>query len=183
MNLNKIKIIIILGCFLLVACAPKARYNVLSFLFDGVPDLELEVYVAPGDSLLLTSLSADSMLAEISVKPSIFYHYPYQEKECMMCHNPESVGSLMSPEPDLCYLCHEDFSYSFANLHGPVEAGYCSICHEPHMSKYEKLLQLRGNGLCLKCHVEFKDKQPEFHHPVDDNNCVTCHNPHGEGEI
>lgn len=172
---------IILICLLLAACAPKVRYNVLSFFFDGVPDPELEVNVAPGDSLLLASLASDSV--GIIVKPSIFYHYPYQEKECMMCHDPESVGSLVSPEPDLCYLCHEDFNYSYAKLHGPVEAGYCSMCHEPHMSKFEKLLQLDGNKLCVKCHVEFKNTQPEFHISIDDSKCLACHNPHGEGEL
>lgn len=183
MKMNSIKIMIILGSLFLASCAPQVRYNVLSFFFDGVPDPDLEVNVAPGDSLVLASLTTDSITFPVEVKPSVLYHYPYQEKECMLCHDPESVGSLISAEPNLCYQCHEDYSQIYSNLHGPVEAGYCSVCHEPHMSKVENLLQLEVNKLCAKCHVEFSENQPDFHIRLDDEKCTVCHNPHGEGEL
>ncbi len=101
----------------------------------------------------------------------------------MFCHDENAVGEMTYPEPDLCYACHEDYTYVYQNLHGPVDAGLCTQCHDPHSSKNEKLTVLPGNELCLYCHDSFEDKTPDFHIEIEDERCTECHNPHGEGEL
>lgn len=177
---EKITALLLLS-LLLAACTPKVRLNVLSFLFDGVPDPTLVSEITPGDSLLFDN--SDSLSVEFTVIPSMYYHYPYQEKECMSCHDQNIVGNLIDSEPGLCYACHEDYNYVFESLHGPVDAGYCTACHEPHMSKNKKLLILKGNELCLQCHISYEENPSIYHAEIGDENCITCHNPHGEIEL
>ncbi|HCW93030.1 MAG TPA: cytochrome C, partial [Flexistipes sinusarabici] len=41
------------------------------------------------------------------------------------------------PFSDTCLSCHKDLNNlleSMDYVHGPVAAGYCTICHSPHKS-------------------------------------------------
>lgn len=181
MKLSRTNIAFLFLCTLIVACSPNRKFTVLSFFFDGVPEPTATSEIISGDSLSSQSLYSDS--AVIAMVPSIYNHYPYQEKECMFCHDENAVGEMTYPEPDLCYACHEDYTYKYENLHGPVDAGYCTQCHDPHSSKNEKLTRLPGNELCFYCHVSFEEKTPDFHIELGDEKCTECHNPHGEGEL
>ena len=64
-------------------------------------------------------------------------------------------------------------------MHGPAAGGYCTECHNPHMSKSKKLLIRNGQDLCLECHAPKSDLSAESHKDIEDSECILCHNPHG----
>lgn len=109
----------------------------------------------------------------------VWIHYPYAEKECVACHDEQSLGRMTEPEPGLCYICHEDLSGIYAYLHGPVAGGYCSSCHNPHSSEHESLLRFSGDQLCFHCHTEEDVYRNEMHSDLDGMACTDCHNAHG----
>lgn len=183
MNLNrkKNKVFLLIG-LLVVSCSPKISHNVLSFFFDGLPDPIVSSDITPIDTLNNNDTQTKISTLGIPSRPSLFFHYPYQEKECMSCHDENSIGNLTMPEPDLCYMCHEDFNNEFKFLHGPVSAGYCTLCHEPHMSETEKLLVKPGQDLCIFCHNSKNILNNEPPTETEDSDCINCHNPHGGNE-
>ncbi|NOX85830.1 MAG: hypothetical protein GXO86_07695 [Chlorobi bacterium] len=113
------------------------------------------------------------------VKSEYIFHPPYQEKECANCHNQGQMGKLLEPLPGLCYQCHESFGDQYQVLHGPVDAGFCTQCHNPHMSKNKFLLIRTGQNLCLNCHLSKDVFKNEAHSDIEDADCTECHNPHG----
>jgi len=171
--------ILIVGMILFSQCSPYAGKSVLHIFFDGVPETD-------STSLLSTDqggIQADSLgyskgiLA--SVEPEGFIHYPYGEGECASCHNEQALGTMIEPQPGLCYICHEDLAEQYNYLHGPVAGGYCSACHDPHKSEHEKLLRYTGEALCFYCHEAESVLQNEMHEGLDGMLCTDCHNPHG----
>jgi len=75
---------------------------------------------------------------------------------CTTCHEVKVVDKdttnvdLISPKEELCFTCHE--KAKGASLHGPYEQGRCVLCHDPHVSDFDKQLRADGNKLCLECH-------------------------------
>jgi predicted CXXCH cytochrome family protein len=57
---------------------------------------------------------------------------------------------------DLCLSCHAQYSGPFIFEHSPVEEG-CGLCHDPHGTVANNLLQQNEPFICLQCH------QPHFH--------------------
>ncbi len=176
---KQLKIWLPLFLGLLTACSPKSRVEVLSFFFDGVPREASGTAESAADSTAGTPALPDSLLSLAPAAPPYYYHKPYLEKRCTSCHDSTSVGDLLRPEPDLCYTCHEDFRPKFKALHGPVDAGYCIVCHQPHMSKNPGLLSAGKNEHCFPCHITYEVRQPEDHVEIGDKLCVKCHDPHG----
>ena len=95
---------------ILGSCSPKLSKNLLSFFFDGVP---------VSDSINTDTTTVFKNVSEISdtVKTTaiienrdFIVHYPYREKECYSCHDENSKSEFVLPQPDLCYICHDDFS-------------------------------------------------------------------------
>lgn len=164
------------GVLLLSQCAPSGK-SLLTFLFDGVPEpdstLAESQSINPKDSI---DSGIENSAHAVSMQ---FVHYPYQEKECAACHDPLSLGTMVEPQPGLCYVCHEDFSTRFITLHGPVAGGYCTACHDPHMSEKEKLLRFTGEQLCFHCHQAESVYKNEMHEGLEGMTCTDCHNPHG----
>lgn len=72
--------------------------------------------------------------------------------------------------------CHGDVKES-RHLHGPVNLGQCSPCHEPidgrHVFKPADL----GPDLCKTCH-ETESPKAHVHGPFQ-SDCTQCHSPHG----
>lgn len=77
---------------------------------------------------------------------------------CTTCHEVKVVDKdttnvdLISPKEELCFTCHEKSKE--ATLHGPYGKGNCILCHDPHVSDFDKQLRASGNSLCLECHQD-----------------------------
>jgi predicted CXXCH cytochrome family protein len=169
-------VIVIIG---LNACSPKVSRNVLSFFFDGVPDQNKDSSASSTRKLELPGINDSNQVSAMRMKPEYFFHYPYKEKDCAACHDENSKSELISVEPDLCYACHENFAEKYKVVHGPVSGGYCTVCHNPHLSENKYLLTLKGIQLCLFCHDRKDVLANEMHKDIGENDCLACHNPHG----
>lgn len=170
---------LVTAIILLGQCSPYAGKNLLTFFFDGVPGTDSTEAVSlesDSDSVKSSDHTIDASVVETSLT---IIHYPYAERECAACHDQNSLGSFIEPQPGLCYLCHEDLSTRFIYLHGPVAGGYCTSCHDPHMSEAENLLRFQGQQLCLYCHQGESVFKNEMHQDLDGMACAECHNPHG----
>lgn len=170
---------IILLILYLSGCSPVPRHKTLSFFFDGVPD--------PSDSINSPQIRSDIKVVEPNSKPAPaiaavdqnHYHPPYKSKQCGSCHDRNGMGRFVLPQPALCYQCHDDYGKKFKIVHGPVAGGYCTNCHNNHMSKNEKLLKRVSRDLCLICHNAGEILVTEAHKDIADQNCTDCHDPHG----
>ena len=171
-------LLITLG-IMLKACSPHAGKKMLTIFFDGVPETDSSGVEVPADSTLLSDSNLSGEPGPGEHLASVVVHYPYGERECEFCHNPDALGTMVEPEPGLCYMCHEDFNDSYAWVHGPAAGGYCTSCHDPHTSREEKLLRLTGPSLCFYCHLEPDVLKTEMHADLGDMACTDCHNPHG----
>ncbi len=171
--------IVFIGILLCFGCNPKTRYDILNFVFDGVPDTVNADSLALQDSLsLLANNTKDAVSFNIPTTKT-FFHPPYQARECEVCHNTGSFGDLNEDPPALCYNCHESFNDKYNFVHGPVDAGFCTTCHNPHNAKYEKLLTRTGQDICFKCHDKKLVLKNEVHDGIEETFCTECHNPHG----
>lgn len=171
--------LLLAALFLFVQCSRHTGKSLLTFFFDGVPETDSTAFaiqdsiIFQGDSILMPDVLSGQDVPEMLV------HYPYEVRECGSCHDPNSLGDMLEPEPGLCYMCHEDFKDSYGYLHGPVAGGYCSSCHHPHLSDKEHLLRYSGSELCFHCHREERILKNEMHSDLDGMECADCHNPHG----
>lgn len=76
---------------------------------------------------------------------------------CDSCHQAASdkdtqktTITLTATGADLCAMCHE--ATKDPVVHGPVKAGQCLSCHDPHASEFQAHTRADGNALCLACH-------------------------------
>lgn len=161
-------------------CAPKYSYRVKSFLFDGVPNpYEVKVSVITDSILKEDSISSKNSIAKKIARNEFNLHEPYRERKCATCHDRNNMGKPKMSIIALCAQCHDDFSQEYEVLHGPVATGNCTICHNPHQSKLNSLLQQDGQELCFKCHDANFTESSTIHKDIKDTNCTECHNPHG----
>jgi predicted CXXCH cytochrome family protein len=58
-------------------------------------------------------------------------------------------------------------------VHGPVAAGQCVLCHEPHRSRYPFLLKKDVPELCMQCHQSLDSV--ENHARPNYAACLDCH--------
>jgi len=106
------------------------------------------------------------------------FHPGYEEGECAGCHASLETAAGRRRHSGLCYSCHES-KETAPFLHGPVGAGQCTFCHDPHGSSEGAFLTAVGRGLCVSCH-----DQPSSRGHVQagsGRSCEECHNPHGSG--
>jgi predicted CXXCH cytochrome family protein len=172
-------ILVATGGLFLTQCSPNAGKSLLNLFFDGVPesDTVLTARAEPGN--LQTDSSGYQETIVALAEPEHFLHYPYEERDCGACHDQQSLGNLVEPQPGLCYTCHEDFSSRYNYLHGPVAGGYCTACHDPHTSSSNTLLRQTGDQLCFHCHNRESVLRIEMHEGLEGMLCTDCHNPHG----
>ena len=165
--------------FFFGSCSPRIKHNVLTFFFDGVAARD----TIKTDSAIknINDTNVKEIISPVAVIENADFtlHYPYKEKEGYSCHDENSKSELILPQPDLCYTCHDDFANKFKYVHGPVSAGYCTQCHNAHMSKEKKLLIRAGQQLCLYCHESGSVFKSDTHKDIADSDCTLCHNPHG----
>lgn len=124
----------------------------------------------------------------------MYVHGPVAAGTCIACHAPkpgaahppkskdaESAFDFTASGADLCYRCHEKKNVQ-AVVHGPVQWGQCSFCHDPHQgSNRYRLREQPAARLCFKCHPNDKTVEKEVHGPVATGECTSCHDPH-QGE-
>ncbi len=170
-------IFLVLALSFYMGCSPKFRYKILSKVFDGVPDPSKETIDAR-DTLNLND-STGIVTIESALKPQNTIHPPYKEKECGSCHDQNSMGKFIQPQPQLCFQCHNDFTEKHSFSHGPVVGGYCTSCHQPHVTESKKLLLRSGQQICFYCHDSKTVTSNQIHKEIKETNCTECHNPHG----
>jgi DmsE family decaheme c-type cytochrome len=107
---------------------------------------------------------------------------------CVDCHNPHGgLGHAQLREVsvnDNCFSCHADKRGPFLWEHPPA-AEDCTLCHRPHGSVNEPLLNARGPALCQQCHAAaFHPSQPygsqglpggTANQNMLGKNCLNCH--------
>jgi len=159
------------------------------------------------------------------LKNAKILHKPVQDgKRCGNCHSThfaKAKGLLTGDEKSVCLDCHgtDDLGNpplknikkeleGKTNLHGPIQKGMCSGCHDPHGSDYPRLFtgpypesfytpyKEGSYDLCLRCHeknllrypdttiyTKFRNGNKNLHYlHVNDarkgRTCRACHVPH-----
>lgn len=81
-----------------------------------------------------------------------------------------------------CLTCHPEVQKELAQkgAHEPFKKLECSKCHNPHATKYDKLVKEEIGKLCKRCHQDQKGlKAKKYSHgPYEAGECLTCHRPH-----
>lgn len=79
-----------------------------------------------------------------------------------------------------CFQCHEKAAFQKRVKHQPAARGECRTCHNPHVAKYEGLLQQKVQKLCYSCHAKAAADHGRgmAHEPVRKGECLGCHDPH-----
>jgi len=120
---------------------------------------------------------------------------------CILCHPLADPAQHTPTRPgknvaELCLQCHDAFQ-GRRSTHGPVAAGECTACHDPHSADQPKLLRQAQPELCFTCHdkvVEdpqkiklqpmkqlFEDDQAVLHPPFAEG-CGDCHQSHASDQ-
>ncbi len=126
-------------------------------------------------------------------------HHPINEGlvRCTDCHDPHGTFSSKMIKADsvneLCYKCHADKRGPYMWEHPPVDEN-CLICHTPHGSNHNRLLDKKTPELCQSCHetrghpgapyTRFNTFNPPAGGTVSNKlvarSCLNCHtNIHG----
>lgn len=110
-------------------------------------------------------------------------HPPFAERACQACHRKGLGGKVLMQKSGaaLCFACHsqQEKQWSSGTVHGAVQKGQCTACHNPHVASQPHLLRASGPSLCLACHGEVQARlQAKTPHPPAQEDCLTCHGPH-----
>ncbi len=100
------------------------------------------------------------------------HHHPVLEgrMSCSDCHNPHKGSAIkgggtnfaqpvrgggveLLGQNDTCFQCHSAQRGPWVYEHEAVRQG-CVVCHSPHGSVNQRLLNERNATLCLKCHFQ-----------------------------
>jgi predicted CXXCH cytochrome family protein len=150
----------------LAVLATACSYKTLTFFFDGVP---------PPASAAVQS-RAPAAASEVRSSPVGSLHGPYAAKQCDGCHVSGSSNALVVPADKLCARCHA-LALDKKFVHGPVVAGGCLVCHDPHSSAQPFLLVGESGNFCLSCH-DIRSLGPVEGHVENGPGCTTCHEAH-----
>lgn len=170
---SKIKILSIIfllyiSLLFLSGCSPTTRYKVLSFFFDGVPD--------PDKVEETVSMDWKKRAREgKGERQRVGEHGPFAAKMCEGCHKRGS-NELILPIEQLCLNCH-NLQIEKKWVHGPIVAGGCRICHEPHGSGQPYLLVSESEKFCFHCHSERAVLKNPVHESLEIR-CTDCHDAH-----
>ncbi len=109
---------------------------------------------------------------EVRASFELPHHHPVLEGKmsCVDCHNPhqgraikgggtsmqqtlKGGGIAFLGENETCFQCHTAQRGPFVWEHEALRDG-CTVCHSPHGSVNQRMLNERNQTLCLKCHFE-----------------------------
>ncbi len=177
-NLNRVVygILFISLLILSLSCSSRQSYDVLTIFFDDVPLPDSTKTVK--DSTNLAAKDTSAVKPAQNAAPEIT-HPPAEEDGCNNCHDIGNSFALTETPPKLCYTCHDDFNKKFVFKHGPVIIGSCTVCHDPHKSKFSSLLKIDDQNLCYYCHEKESVMKNDIHSDIGETKCWDCHNPHG----
>lgn len=164
---------------LAVACSQPARYRVLNFFFDGVPQPGAPPAEAVGPYGSRAERKAQTDARRAKVQKPVSVHAPYAIERCDSCHDTFSGQLNRTVEAGLCASCHPTMPAPAPFLHGPVAARACMQCHQPHSSPFAKLLTAEDPALCLQCHQRSDLSSPPHDTIEITSACLLCHDPHG----
>jgi len=105
-------------------------------------------------------------------------------KSCTPCHGDESKQAspeqphLVTPVPELCSICHKEYAAMEGWVHGPVATGNCMLCHEPHQTENQSLLNKTIPELCYRCHETKILQLVPGHSEKSYASCSSCHDSH-----
>ena len=107
--------------------------------------------------------------------PPYRYHRPVLEDRCAECHAGVRADAPRA-EFRTCTGCHRTLAVVFPYVHGPVAAGQCLVCHDPHGSSLPALAPVLAREMCTRCH----DQPSTLQHVEKARSrvCYLCHNPH-----
>ena len=136
----------------------------------------LTIAAGPPGPLPGTATGADLLVLRIQ-KGIYKYHFKDDDHDCDSCHKNAVSRNfrLKREESELCYGCHSRRDEE-KWVHGPIGAGQCSICHDPHGSKTPDFLTRKGDRLCYYCHSEAR--LGAHSDEKGSKSCAYCHNPH-----
>jgi len=174
-------------------CSPESRFGVLSSLFDGVTHPDSMSTREKAEARAAQRAAVDSLRnssAEQVAALQLVIHPPYADGDCTVCHESGDSGSfsgtatLVAPVTELCITCHDDVEVEtlreeHAWVHGPVAAGACTSCHNPHQTTFPSLLLAAPErDLCIRCHTGASGPSQKNHSTVAERSCLDCHAPH-----
>ena len=168
----------VLGLFLFISlgCDDVERHRFLTFFFDGVPPL-----VGEEEIIVVDPNATDQR----RVRPEVVWYIHEPQKECATCHGEKkkrtfsAAVQLVAKPPELCYECHEGMRELQGRGHGPVLAGECLLCHDPHKTRNEHLLKKAVPEMCYQCHNQQAIVQIGGGHGQEHySKCLDCHVGH-----
>lgn len=121
---------------------------------------------------------------KMTVDPAADWGLHEQFKDCVPCHGGKpDVDStdkpdMVAPVPQLCYTCHEERAAMEGWKHGPVAAGECLMCHQPHQAGHKPLLNKAVPELCYHCHEPRTLALVTDHAKPSHASCTDCHEAH-----
>lgn len=185
---------------------------------------------APAANLLQADLETlcmecHGLVGKNAQKAQVKHAALYRDEKCSACHSThfsQYPSLLLAPQQEVCLSCHSKDDYSKSNplkniakevegrsmLHGPLQDGECSACHDPHGSDNFRLLRGKypegfyqpyekgSYEFCLGCHdnnllrfadtsiyTEFRNGKQNLHFVHVSNKykgrtCRACHEPH-----
>jgi predicted CXXCH cytochrome family protein len=122
--------------------------------------------------------------------------YDREQSRLFDAKTPALRGSTVA---ETCQKCHPEMT-DRKFKHGPVDSGYCNLCHDPHASPNSAWLRKPVWDLCTTCHPDQGNGVhvvagyiKSFSHPTKGKkdrsrpgktlSCSSCHEPHrGEHE-
>ncbi len=90
-------------------------------------------------------------------------------------------GAAWGASRQMCFQCHPRAKFLKGRPHAPVLKGECVQCHQPHVSKFKKLLVKEPPDLCYSCHKKVKEELTSavlVHPPFRQGACLRCHEAH-----
>lgn len=164
--------------------------DAVTLAFDGAPVADVardgrtfSVVLAPGPGQHALVARSGALTAKLffsygsggaGAQPYRF-HAPVLERRCAECHAGVRSGKRAA-EAETCRGCHRRLAMVYPYVHGPLAAGKCIVCHEPHGSSWPALTVSDARTMCTSCH----DQPGSIAHVEKARSrvCHLCHNPH-----